>query len=202
MTKFTVPATTLQRFITLYKSLEPIASEAFKVLKLEISNSRMYLIGSNEYVACVEHLGETEQPDDSCYVKINSTFIDSVEKEANVAATYTFETLPELAMGSTSTSDGQTFNDFIVWPDESPLDKWRDWFVIADKKEGFMYCNLGQLVTLWECSPSGYVTFPKVINAVEPVIVRDVNNADWLGAFIPAVDGKAVIKPATLPEWL
>lgn len=201
MTKFTVPAITLQRFLTLYKSLEPKAPEEFKVLKLEITNKHIYLIGSNQYVACVENLGETDQSEDSCYIKVNSQLLKAVEAEANVCGFFEFETLPELAMGSTTTSNG-TYNDFIVWPDESPLDKWRDWFVTSDESNGFMYCDLRQVVTLWETSPTGEIVFPEVINAIEPVIVRDVNNADWLGVFIPAPDNRKALKPATLPEWL
>lgn len=199
MTKFIVPATILQRFTALYNSL---ASAEFQVLKLEISNGKCYLIGSNEYVACVEYLGDTDQADDKCYIKMNTQFINSVALEFNVGGVYKFETLPELAMGSTSTTSNQQSENFIVWPDNSPLDNWREWFTTSEQSDGAMYCNLKQIESLWGCSPTGEIVFPEVINAVEPVIVRDVNDANWLGVFIPSNDDKKIIKPATLPEWL
>lgn len=186
MTKFTVPATILQRFI------------ALEAVKIEINSGKCYIIGSNNTIACVEYLNETDQEDDSCYININKVLID----DKNIDGLFTFETIPELAMGSVVDDKGQNYIDFISWPDESPLDKWRDWFKLSTESNGFMYWNLEQIETLWKTSPSGEIVFPKIINATEPVIVRDVNNANWLGVFIPAVDGKAVIKPATLPEWL
>lgn len=193
MSKTTIHASTLQRFMTLSEPLKPIT------LKIEINNGKCYLIGSNDYIACVEYLGETDQPNDSCYIK---PVAEAVNKETDVNGSFTFETLPELAMGSTYTTSGNRYNDFIIWPDKCVLDNWRDWFTISDIAEGFMYCNLFQIESLWHCSPSGEIVFPEVINANEPVIVRDVNDNNWLGVFIPAIDEKKLIKPATLPEWL
>ena len=202
MSKFTVKAETLQRFVALYKSLEPKASEDFKCFRIEIYKGKMILIGCNQFVACAEFLGETDQSDDICYIKVNNQLLDSIEKEVNIAGVYTFETLPELAMGTTFTSDGNKYNDFIIWLDESPLDNWRKWFKVSTESKDFMYCTLYQIQTLFETSPTGEIVFPEIINANEPVIVRDVNNANWLGTFIPAIDDKKLLKPATLPEWL
>lgn len=201
MSKFVVKAEVLQRFSALYKSLDPKAPESLKCLRVEIHKGKMYLIGCNQYVACVERLSDTDQPDDVCYIKVNNAFLDSIEKELNIKGAFTFDTLPEIAMGTTSTTDGTSYNDFIIWPDKSPLDKWRKWFVESKENKGVMYCTLYQIQTLFQTSPTGEVTFPEVINSKEPVIVRDVNNPDWLGAFIPAFDGQKVIQAAKLPEW-
>lgn len=202
MTKFTIKSDILQRFTSLYKSLDPKAPEDLKVLRIEISNGKIMLIGCNQYVACVELIGESKDHDEVCHIKINNSFIDSINKEVNIAGIYTFETLPELAISSVSTSDGDKFNDFIIWPDNSPLDNWRDWFTMSESKKGFMFCTLYQIQTLFETSPSGEIVFPEMIDSKEPVIVRDVNISNWLGTFIPAFDGKKNIKPAELPEWL
>ena len=105
-------------------------------------------------------------------------------------------------MGSVLTTVDNVGSDIIIWPDESPLDKWREWFITSDESDGFMYCNLLEVLTLWDCSPTGELVFPELLNANEPVIVRDINDDDWLGVFIPANSGKELLKPATLPEWL
>lgn len=185
--QITIEATTLQRLSHL------------PFLKIEIKNSKGYLIGTDCTVGCVEYLGELDHADDSCYLKLN---VDKIRDEAEFGGTFTFETLPELAMGTVNATSGQNCNDFIVWPDESPVDKWREWFKMSDESKGFIYCELPQLITLWEASPSGDVVFPEVINADDPVIVRDVNSDNWIGVFIPVIDSKAILKPAILPEWI
>lgn len=202
MSKFVVKSEVMQRFTALYKSLSSNAPEDLKCFRLEIANNKIFLIGCNEYVACVELLGETNQENDVCYIKVNNALLESIEKENNINGIYTFETLPELAIGSVSASDGYKFNDFIVWPDEHILENWRNWFTTPTESKGFMYCTLYQVQTLFETSPTGEIVFPKDINSENPVIVRDVNNDNWIGAFIPSFDGKKVIKPAELPEWL
>ena len=168
-------------------------------VKIDINSGKSYIIGTDGVFACIYYIGETDQADDSCFLKLD---IDKVENEANFGGSFTFDTLPELPMSSVVTSSGQDCSEFVIWPDESPLNKWRDWFKLSTTSKGSMYIDIKELIALWETSPTGCITFPEVINAVEPLIVRDVNNADWLGVFIPTVDGKAVIKPATLPEWL
>ena len=185
--KITIDATTLQRLSHL------------PFLKIEINNGKSYLIGTNDTVACVEYLGEVNHANDSCYVKPD---VNKITAEANFGGTFTFETLPELAMGTVTTTSGQNCNDFIMWPDESPVDKWKEWFTISSESQGFMYCDLIQLITLWETSPSGEIVFPEVINSEQPVIVRDVNSVNWVGVFLPVVDSKAILKPAILPEWI
>lgn len=94
------------------------------------------------------------------------------------------------------------YTHIISWPDESALDNWYNWFELSTEQNGFLYFDMLDIETLWQVSPTGELVFPEVINSDKPVIVRDVNNDNWIGAFIPAVEGKRVLKPATLPEWL
>lgn len=192
MSKFIISATTLQRLI---KIIEPTTPQEFKTFKIDNN----CLIACNKYVACVERI---EGDNGVCYINITPQFIKDVDFEANIGGTFTFETLPELAIGTITATSGQNCDNVIVWPDESPLDNWREWFAVSEESSGFMYCDLAQIKALWETSPTGEIVFPEVINAIEPVIVQDVNSVDWVGVFIPAISGKKVLKPATLPEWL
>lgn len=188
--KVAIPATILQRFISL------------ELLKIEISEKHIYLIGSNGFVGCVQYMGDIDQPDDSCYLTVDDSFIKFIKDESKIDGLLTFETIPELAMGSIVDSLGQVYTDYIYWPDESKLDNWYNWFQLSTEQNGFLYCDLLDIQTLWQASPTGELVFPEVINSDEPIIVRDVNNENWIGAFIPAIEGKRVLKPATLPEWL
>jgi hypothetical protein len=185
--KTTINAIILQRFSHL------------PFIKIEITNGRGYLIGTDETVACVEYLGEVNNADDSCYIKVDDK---KIETEVNFGGTFTFETIPDLAMGSVTTTSGQDCSEFIIWPDESPLKNWKKWFTISNESHGFIYCDLMRLVTLWEISPSGEIVFPEVINSDEPVIIRDINDPNWIGVFMPVTDSRDIMKPATLPEWL
>lgn len=188
--KVTIPATILQRFITLSD------------LKIEISEGKIYLIGSNNTIGCVQYINNTDQVDDSCYINVVDSFKEIVNNEAKIDGSLTFDTIPDLATGSVIDTLGQVYTDFIHWPDESALDNWYNWFELSKEQNGFLYFDMLDIETLWQVSPTGELVFPEVINSDKPVIVRDVNNDNWIGAFIPAVEGKRVLKPATLPEWL
>ena len=201
-------------FTLLLNSCQDKNCGGVKIMKLTINANILYkfmdftnikiegqnLIGTNDTVACVQHL-ETDNTD-SCYINITKDLVKIVYNELNKEGFLNFETIPELAMGSVSDSTGHIYTDIIIWPDESPLDNWREWFRLSEESQGFMFANLEQLETLWKSSPSGNIVFPEVINASEPVIVRDVTDANWVGVFIPSLESKATLKPATLPEWL
>lgn len=188
--KVTIPATILQRLILL------------PLLKIEISGQHIYLIGSNNTIACVQYIGDTDQSEDSCYINVDDKFTEIVNNEAKIGGSLTFETLPELAMGSVVDTLGEVYTNLISWPDESDLDNWKNWFKLSTEQNGFLYCDLLDIETLWRVSPTGELVFPEIINADEPVIVRDVNDDNWVGAFIPTLADDRVLKPATLPEWL
>lgn len=188
--KVTIPAKILQRFI------------ALSYLKIEITDGKIYLIGTNEKFACVQYLGTTKDPEDSCYINNDKSLKEVVDKESGIAGSLTFDTIPELATGSVVDTLGQVYTDFVYWPDESILNNWYNWFELSTEQNGFLYFDIVDIETLWRVSPSGELVFPEVIDANKPVIIRDVNDNNWIGVFIPSIEGKRILKPATLPEWL
>ena len=199
--KISVRAETLQRFATLYKSLEPNASDEIKCLRLELSTGKIVLVGSNQYVACAELIGESQQADEVCYIKLDDESVEVINKEVEIGGYFNIETLPELAISTVTNSENHVCNNFIIWNKNHVYDKWRKWFSISEESEGFMYCTLYQIQSLFETSPSGEIVFPENLNSKEPVLIRDVNSDKWIGAFIPAYDGRKVLKPSNLPEW-
>ena len=199
--KISVRAETLQRFATLYKSLEPNASDEIKCLRLELSTGKIVLVGSNQYVACAELIGESQQVDEVCYIKLDDESVEVINKEVEIGGYFNIETLPELAISTVTNSENHVCNNFIIWNKNHVYDKWRKWFSVSEESEGFMYCTLYQIQSLFETSPSGEIVFPENLNSKEPVLIRDVNSDKWIGAFIPAYDGRKVLKPSNLPEW-
>lgn len=190
MSKFVIKSEILARFSKL------------STVRLELKNNKQYIIGYNKYIACVQYLGECIDADEIIYLDFNERTLKNLEFELNVGSDYIIETNPELATGTVKTSLGGRYDEMIYWLDEDETDNWFSWFTESNETVGFMYWDLYQVQTLFECSPSGEIIFPECINATKPVIVVDANNTEWLGVFIPRSDSDKPLKPAILPEWM
>ena len=190
MSKFVIKSEILSRFSKL------------STIRLEIKNNRQYIIGYNKYIACVQYLGECVDSDEVLYLDFNEKTLENLRFELNIGSDYIIETNPELALATVTTSLGSKYEKFVYWLDEDETDGWFSWFSESDENIGFMYWDLYQIQTMFECSPSGEIIFPEHINANKPVIVADANNNEWFGVFIPRSDSDKPLKPATLPEWI
>lgn len=190
MSKFVIKSEILSRFSKL------------STIRLEVKNNRQYIIGYNKYIACVQYLGECADSDEVLYLDFNEKTLENLQFELNIGSDYIIETNPELALATVTTSLGSKYEKFVYWLDEDETDDWFSWFSESDENVGFMYWDLYQIQTMFECSPSGEIIFPEHINATKPVIVADANNNEWFGVFIPRSDSDKPLKPATLPEWI
>lgn len=190
MSKFVIKSEILSRFSKL------------STIRLEVKNNRQYIIGYNKYIACVQYLGECADSDEVLYLDFNEKTLENLQFELNIGSDYIIETNPELALATVTTSLGSKYEKFVYWLDEDETDDWFSWFTESDENIGFMYWDLYQIQTMFECSPSGEIIFPEHINATKPVIVADANNNEWFGVFIPRSDSDKPLKPATLPEWI
>lgn len=190
MSKFVIKSEILSRFSKL------------STIRLEIKNNRQYIIGYNKYIACVQYLRECADSDEVLYLDFNEKTLENLQFELNIGSDYIIETNPELALATVTTSLGSKYEKFVYWLDEDETDDWFSWFTESDENIGFMYWDLYQIQTMFECSPSGEIIFPEHINANKPVIVADANNNEWFGVFIPRSDSDKPLKPATLPEWI
>lgn len=190
MSKFVIKSEILSRFSKL------------STIRLEIKNNRQYIIGYNKYIACVQYLGKCADSDEVLYLDFNEKTLENLRFELNVGSDYIIETNPELALATVTTSLGSKYEKFVYWLDEDETDDWFSWFSESDENIGFMYWDLYQIQTMFECSPSGEIIFPEHINANKPVVVTDANNNEWFGVFIPRSDSDKPLKPATLPEWI
>lgn len=190
MSKFVIKSEILSRFSKL------------STIRLEVKNNRQYIIGYNKYIACVQYLGECADSNEVLYLDFNEKTLENLQFELNIGSDYIIETNPELALATVTTSLGSKYEKFVYWLDEDETDDWFSWFSKSDENVGFMYWDLYQIQTMFECSPSGEIIFPEHINATKPVIVADANNNEWFGVFIPRSDSDKPLKPATLPEWI
>lgn len=190
MSKFVIKSEILSRFSKL------------STIRLEVKNNRQYIIGYNKYIACVQYLGECADSDEVIYIGFNEKALENLRFELNIGSDYIIETNPEIALATVTTSLGSKYDNFVYWLDKDETDSWLSWFTESSENIGFMYWDLYQIQTMFECSPSGEIIFPEHINANKPVIVSDANNTEWLGVFIPHSDNDKPLKPTTLPEWI
>lgn len=171
------------------------------IIRLEIKNGKKYIVGYNKYIACVQFLGECSDADEVVFLNFEKEKNESIRVETNMNSEYIIETNPETATGTVKTTVGSVY-DVLKWSDDDETDNWFSWFTDSNESVGFMYWELYQVQTLFECSPSGEIIFPEHINATKPVIVVDANNTEWVGVFIPRSDSDKPLKPAILPEWM
>lgn len=190
MLNFVVKSEILKRFSRL------------KTIRLEIFNCKKFIIGSNDFVCSIQYLGETKEPNEVVFLNFTEKMLETLDVENYVGSDYIVETNPETAKGSIKTTMGTDCSEMLCWKDFDETDNWRKWIRLSEKTNGFMYWDLYQVQTLFECSPSGKITFPEKINSSEPVILRDINCSDWLGIFIPESGDTKYVKPARLPEWI
>lgn len=200
MSKFIVKANVLNRMSKIPVFFEPTTSEDLKkqirTIRLEIKSGKMFAVATNQQVAAVEYLGETKEPDDVCYLRLECEFLNETE------GLITVETIPEIAL-STALHGAKLVNDCCLWFDNNIMDNWRSWIgKQSGKHKGFMFWELYHIQTLFEASPSGKIVFPEDIDASEPVVLRDSENENWVGLFVPDQrPGEIKCEPAKLPDW-
>lgn len=188
MSKFIIKSDILQRFMNL------------STVRLEVKDGKQYLIGYNGFIACVQYLGEIKDANEVVFLNIDKK---SLTFEVSIGSEYNIETIPDLACGTITTNYGSSYNDMLYWSDNDESNDWFSWFTNPPKEnKGFMYWDLYQIQTIFECSPSGEIIFPEYIDCTKPIVVADSIDSNWLGVFIARSESDKLLKPAKLPEWL
>ena len=182
----------------LYRFSKLVDNEGY--IRIEIKNHKAFMIASNEVVACVKYFGDSFDTNEIVYIKIDEKFRERIEFDSRLLTPVVLETMPEFALATLKTD--KDISESLIYLDESFYDNWRSWFTESSENKGFMFWDIYQVIKLFECSPSGQITFPAVINSSKPVLLKDVTDSDWAWVFIPAAKDEKKIKPAELPEWL
>lgn len=190
MQKINIKAGILQRLSTLSTfTTDPL----LRCIRLEIKDRKMLAITTNGTVGVIEYLGNIDNVDEVCHIRLNDIIMSMFKTEDVISV----ETIPELAMGKIN---GRT--DCFLWPDETPLNEWEKWLDPATESKGFMYWDTYQVQMLFDASPTGKIVFPQLIDVTKPIMLRDARFENWLGLFIPRPARDEDINAAILPEWL
>lgn len=175
--------------------------DAGKIIRLEYTRNHLYGISSDETIACVEFLGESAHPDEKCDLILTEELQTLINKYGDSDNEVVIETIPEVATGSLSCA-GHVETSCFSWGESSFLDDWKKWLLPpVTFSKGAMFWNVYQVQRLFEASPTGELVFPEYFDSSKPVIIRDINDSNWVGVFIPQADVKQIIKGANRPEW-
>lgn len=192
MSKIVIKSEDLYRFSKLVDNEEYI--------RIEIKDHKAFMIASNEIIACVKYLKGSFGTDEIIYIKVDENFRERMKFDSKFSTSVILETVPEFGLATLKTD--KDISESLIYLDETFYDEWRSWFVESSENKGFMFWDTYQIIKLFECSPSGQITFPAVINSSKPVLLRDITDSEWVGVFIPTAKDDKKSKPAELPEWL
>ena len=197
MSKIILKSSVLYRFSTLYK----LEKKDGHLIRFEIFNNKLYGIASNGDVAVVEYLGESPETNSCCFIIPSASVMNFAQQCRYSDSDVVIETIPEIASG-TLMCDSFMETRCFYWGESTFLENWKDWFVDPpNESQGFMFWNMFQIQCLFEASPTGELVFPKVFDCSKPVPIRDINNSNWVGFFIPTPKDKMVLKPVEKPDW-
>jgi hypothetical protein len=209
MTTYTVPCNTLFRLSQICKFFQPHVSEEKKSLintiRLENKAGYLYAIATNSEVAAIERIGPTDQPDDSCHLKIDPDFTENMRTQAQYGVSAVVTTIPMGAFSMLQTPVGLTIADCCYWfGSETPMHEWRTWADLKppSKSSGSIYLDLHHIEILFSASPSGKIVFQEFIDVEKPITIRDRFVDNWVGLFIPCPDfHEGSVAKAKLPDW-
>jgi len=182
--------------------------KAIKCVRLEYRNGHYYAISTNKKTATIYYLGTTTNANAVVHVVVDDKLVKQCETEKPFNSVLSIISIPELQMTSIKTTLGYAFpGNAAIYPKRTPMDDWPNWVPKqpATASVGAMQWALDTLIALNKSSPSGKMIFPEFINAMEPVMIRDSEDANWLGVFmVNVIDERDMVKMvdgATLPDW-
>ena len=198
MATFRIKFKTLVRLQKVLRHFHATTNEETKrelnTVRLENKNGKAFAIVSNHKIGVVEFLGETDQLDSVCHLKV---------MEWPEEGTATITVIPEALIGMMTSDIGFNVTEVCQWFDKCILERWPEWAAKdAKSSKGFMVFDLYTVKTLFESSPSGNVIFPEFIDTTRPVTLRDRESENWAAFFVPTIDMKEKpLKAAKVPDW-
>ncbi len=160
---------------------------------------------TNVRTAVVEMIGQQPGPDECFAISINASLIKQCRVESDFQGELHIISNPVLNYTSAKTSMGYSTptNLAVILPPNNAFQNWRGWFPdeIPSASVGNMYFVGEDILTITNASPSGALIFPECIDVSKPVVIRDEENNNWFGLFMP-IKNDEVISYLELPGWI
>tara|TARA_R110000851_G_scaffold250706_1_gene403207 strand:+ start:692 stop:1276 length:585 start_codon:yes stop_codon:yes gene_type:complete len=183
--------------------IRPDVKEKINTVRIENKGGKCFAVATNEKIAAVEYLHNTDQPDGYVHIILDPALLKQCEIEMTLDSDIYITAVEQIAVATAKTTLGYTqAGNCCYWFDDSPLNDWSSWFPedVATESQGAMCWNSFHVEVLVKSSPSGEISFPEFINVNNPVILRDTKSPNWVGLFIPV--SYDTIKPAVKPDWI
>lgn len=210
--QFHIKCSTFVRLASICSFFEPTTLEEFRkqltTVRLEARGGKIFAIATNQKVAAIEFIAfDPTGQNGVAHIVLDPKIINQCKAESFMNGTLSINTIPEIATAMASTTSGWTYQgNACHWFEKTILDEWRKWAPdkMPSKSEHIMMWNLYHIQALLEASPSGKVLFPEFIDARKPIVLRDQNDPNWVGLFVPKMTNNNSDMPkvgAELPEW-
>jgi hypothetical protein len=207
--RFDIKCATFTRLATICSFFEPECAkedrDVINTVRLEAINGKLIAVVTNMRIAAIELIGTVPVGQNGvAHIVLDPSLIAQCKAESFIDGVLTINTIPEIAVASAQTSSGWSMQgNTCHWYEDTPLNDWRTWAPDAPitKSEGIMMWGLYAVQSLAESSPTGKVIFPRYIDAMKPVVLRDKTNPNWVGLFVPRPYNDQQKTEATLPEW-
>lgn len=158
----------------------------------------MFAIATNRLCLAVEYLGRVQADDEA--VNVSLDLVAPCVEGAKFDGTLTVMVNAGWAVATTSAGYFHPGNAAVAgeWP------KWRSMIPreLPKKPSGAIAFVASELELLARAAPTGDIVLPTTYDAEHPIIVRDLNDPDWLGVFLSIDHRRQSFKPATVPEWI
>ena len=180
----------------------------FETVRVERSNGTLFAIATNRKIAAIYNLGKSEGDNAVVHLVKDAALIAQCVSEKPFNSVMSVTAVLELQMVSIKTSFGYNFpGNGGIFPSRTKLDEWRTWGPKEPVKatKGAMSWTMHEMLALNNASMSGNIVFPEFIDAEKPIVVRDLENPNWVGLFMGNRrhdDGTIYVADgAELPDW-
>lgn len=176
----------------------------FNSIFIERHNSQIIAVVTNVRTAAIELIGASNGPDESFAIAINPMLKQQCITESAFSGEIHIISNPMLNYVSAKTGLGYSApgNLAMPLPENNAFIDWRSWFPdeLPSASSGNMYFVGEDILAITNASPSGALIFPENIDVSKPVVVRDEDNADWFGLFMPNKKD-AIMTYLDIPLW-
>lgn len=159
-------------------------------------------ISSNRKIMVIEKISKNNGP--AAHFKFSDELVKQARIEAPHGGIIIISHSPDMGFAVAKTNFGFSLTENLLVTSDG-LNPWGDWRNLLPEpptsQKGVMFWSLPEMIALNQASPSGTIVFPTFINSDYPVLVRDQNDENWLGLFMPSSADRNE-EPAEIPEWL
>lgn len=191
-----------------YSRLSVVAAQAIaelNCLRIEVVKNSVVAMVTDSRILAAEFIELTNIPNGALHIAIDPVLIAQCEMESAFDSKITFEKVSGIDWITATTTFGYSYpgnaGKFDV---DKKLGLWRS--IVpepAKKAAGFIYQDGDLLSRLARSAPSRRLTYPRIVDTSQPLIVRDAIDPAWLGMFRATdKDQAASLTAATVPEWL